>query len=1352
MTDYSLWEVILNGDSPIPTRVIDGVVQPIAPPTAEQRLAKKNELKARGTLLMALPDKHQLQKLISQLEILCESLSHEDINLKFLRSLPSEWRTHTLIWRNKADLEDQSLDDLFNNLNIYEAEVKSSSSTSQTTQNIAFVSSQNNDSTNESVSAISSVTAASTKASTSILTNLSNAVIYSFFASQSNSPQLENNDLKQIDADDLKEIDLKWQMAMLTMRAWRFLQRTGRNLGANGTTFIGFDMSKVECYNCHRRGHFARECMSPKDTKNKDTQRRNIPLETSTYNALNENMFKEDIKLLKLDVMLRDNALVEFRKKFKAAEKERYKNFYAPKPDLVFHNAPTVGETVPTIFNVKPSPTQPTKEKSLSNSPSAPIIEDWVSDSEDKSTSEPMPTQKAPSFVQTSKHVKTPRTSVKPVKHPTSAKNLRNDIPKSKVHRPSCNRKGNPHQALKDKGVTDSGCSRHMTGNIFYLSDFEEISRGYAAFGRNPKGGKITGIKREFSVARTPQQNGVTERKNRTLIEAAWTMIADSFLPIPFWAEIVNTACYVQNRGEEPVSNQQYMFLPLWSTDSKDPQNTDADAALDDKENVSDVLVSPSSSDKTKKHDKKPKREAKRKSPIDLSTGVRDLSDEFEEFFVNNTNRDNAASATVTAVGPNSTDSTNSFNAVGPSNTAISPSFKIGGKSSFVDPSQYPDDPNMPALEDIIYLDDEEDVGAEVNFSNLETSIIVSPIPITRFHKDHPVTQIIGDLSLAPQTRSMATMVKDQEPKRVHQALKDPSWIEAMQEELFQFKMQKVWVRVDLPKGKRGFMVYQMDDKSTFLNGTIKEKIYVCQPSGFKDPDYPDKENGFERGKINQTLFIKKQKGNILLVQVYVDDIIFGSTNKDLCKAFEKLMKDKFQMSSMGELTFFLGLQVKKKDNRIFISQDKYVAEILRKFGNTYGKSTSTLIDTEKPLLKDLDGEDVDVHIYRYPKGKPHLGLWSHKDSFFNLVAYFDSDYAGASLDRKYTTGGDEDADNEVSAKSTPPLPTPVIPLSSPTQKHIRSPPQAQTAQPSSLPPPPQPSQTTKILMTLLNTLLETCATLTKHVANLEQDKVAQAIEITKLKQRVKRLEKKTQFKSFRLKKLRKGWLAESQAKVYHMDLENAEKVLSMQDTDEAEPAKVKEVIEVVTTAKLITELVTTAATPITAAQVPKASAPRRRRGVIIQDPKETATALVIVHFEAKSKDKGNGILIVEPKPLKRQVQIEQDEAFARELEAELNANINWNDVMEQERKNMMIYLKNMAGFKMDFFRGMTYSDIRPIFKKHHSLNQAFLERVEEEVTGHEEERSKRKDDSLEKRATKKQRIDEETEKLKRHL
>nr|GEU80801.1 hypothetical protein [Tanacetum cinerariifolium] len=448
MTDYSLWAVILNGDSPIRIRVIDGVVQPVAPTTAEQRLPRKNELKARGTLLMDLPDKHQLQfNIHKDAKTLMEAIE---------KSFGGNKET------KKTDLEDQSLDDLFNSLKIFEAEVKSSSTASPTTQNIAFVSSQNTDSTNESVSVVASISAASRKVPISALPNvdtLSDVVIYSF-ATQSNSPQLDNDNLKQIDADDLEEMDLKWQMAMLTMRTRRFLQKTGRNLGANETTFIRFDMSKVERYNCHRRWHFARECKSPKDNKNKETQRRNVPVETSTSNSLvsqclesveartlvyqlNETVFEEYIKLLKLDVMLRENALVELRKKFEKAKQEkdelklkldkfqtssknlsqllasqtfdktiigydnqvinstmfdcdemfsfkfyvsmttslvydRYKSgegyhvvpppytgtFMSLKPDLVFHDAPTVNETIPTAFNVEPSTTKPNQDLS----------------------------------------------------------------------------------------------------------------------------------------------------------------------------------------------------------------------------------------------------------------------------------------------------------------------------------------------------------------------------------------------------------------------------------------------------------------------------------------------------------------------------------------------------------------------------------------------------------------------------------------------------------------------------------------------------------------------------------------------------------------------------------------------------------------------------------------------------------------------------------------------------------------------------------------------------------------------------------------------------------------------------
>ncbi|GJW27534.1 ribonuclease H-like domain-containing protein [Tanacetum coccineum] len=342
------WEVIENGATLPKRKIVEGVMIEMPITTAEEKAQRRLEVKARSTLMMGIPNEHQLkfnsikdakklleavekrfggnaatrktqrnllkqqyenfttpssemldqtfdrlQKLVSQLELLDEKLSQEDVNQKLLRSLSPEWNTHAVVWRNKADLDTMSMDDLYNNLKVYEPEVKGMSSSSSSTQNMAFVSSSNNNtsSTNEAVNTAHGVSTASTQvnaANSTNIDNLSDAVICAFFASQPNSPQLVHEDLQQIHPDDMEEMDLRWQMAMLTMRARRFLKNTGRKLTVNGNETIGFDKSKVECYNCHKRGHFARECRAPRnqDNKNKESSRRSVPVETSTSTAL----------------------------------------------------------------------------------------------------------------------------------------------------------------------------------------------------------------------------------------------------------------------------------------------------------------------------------------------------------------------------------------------------------------------------------------------------------------------------------------------------------------------------------------------------------------------------------------------------------------------------------------------------------------------------------------------------------------------------------------------------------------------------------------------------------------------------------------------------------------------------------------------------------------------------------------------------------------------------------------------------------------------------------------------------------------------------------------------------------
>nr|GFA74756.1 hypothetical protein [Tanacetum cinerariifolium] len=287
--------------------------------------------------------------------------------------------------------------------------------------------------------------------------------------------------------------------------------------------------------------------------------------------------------------------------------------------------------------------------------------------------------------------------------------------------------------------------------------------------------------------------------------------------------------------------------------------------------------------------------------------------------------------------------------------------------------------------------------GVEADLGNMEHNISASSTPTLRIHKDHPKSQIIGHVDTPVQTRTKSKEMEEQ--------------------------------------------IYRMDVKSAFLYGTIDEEIYVMQPLGFQDLEFPAK-------------FYKVEKAMYGLHHaprawyVYVDDIIFGSLNPQLCREFETLMHEKFQMSAMGELNFFLGLQVLQKKDGIFLSQDKYVGDILKKFGYSDVRSANTLMDKENPWGKDRTGKDVDLHLYRsmigslmyltasrpdimfvvcacarhqvtpkechlhavksifrYVKVYPKLRIWYPKESPFDLVAYSDSDYGSATQDRKSTTG-----------------------------------------------------------------------------------------------------------------------------------------------------------------------------------------------------------------------------------------------------------------------------------------------------------------------------------------------------------
>ncbi|GKB42850.1 putative ribonuclease H-like domain-containing protein [Tanacetum coccineum] len=459
------------------------------------------------------------------------------------------------------------------------------------------------------------------------------------------------------------------------------------------------------------------------------------------------------------------------------------------------------------------------------------------------------------------------------------------------------------HPQKKDQGYVVSGCSRHTTGNMSYLSDFKEFDRGYVTFGGGAKGGRITGIKESIGAGHSSEEIG---------------------------------------------SSQDYILMPLWKDGGIDDQERTKNSAQD--VNSAEPSINTAS--------------------INFNTGRLNI---------------NTVSPTV-----------------------------------------------LPAPLESTYANFFGD-ELELDLSNIAITYPVPTTPNTRIHKDHSLDHVLGDVQSSVQTRRMINeqgFISAVYEGKTHKDLYTCLFACFLsQEEPKKRAIRIKWVYRN-KKDERGIMIRnkarlvaqgytqeegidynEMDVKSAFLYGKIKEEVYDCQPPGFEDLEFPDKV--YKRGQINKILFIKRIKGDILLVQVYVDDIIFGSTKKVLCTEFEKLMHKKFQMSSMGELTFFLGLQVTQKDDRIFISQDKYVDEILKKsmIGSLMYLTASrpdimcvVCACARFQVIPKVSHLYTMKRIFRYLKGQPKLGLWYPKDSPFDLEAYTDSDYAGASLDRKSTT------------------------------------------------------------------------------------------------------------------------------------------------------------------------------------------------------------------------------------------------------------------------------------------------------------------------------------------------------------
>nr|GEW12957.1 ribonuclease H-like domain-containing protein [Tanacetum cinerariifolium] len=752
MIDYALWEVIENGATLPKTQVVEGITTVMPITTVKDKAQRRLEVKARSTLMMGIPNEHQLkfnsikdakqlleaiekrfggkvatkktqrnlliqqyenfsslssemldqnfdrlQKLVSQLELLGKKLSQEDINQKIFRSLSPEWNKHVVVWRNKADLDTMSMNNLYNNLKVYEPKVKGMSGSSSSTHNIAFVSSSNNNSsstngvvnTAQAVNTAHGVSTASTQVNVAFSTNIDNL-------------------------NDMEEIDLRWQMAMLIMRARRFLKKTGRKLTINDYKEI--DRGYVSFGGNPKEGKITRkrkdlEQINPHDLEEMDLhwEMAMLTIRARRDNALVENTKKlekaekerDELKLtlekfqnsskslndllkgqvsdhvkaglgykavsLVVESFVNSSKILENQENVKSRSDKGYhavpslytRNYIAPKPDIMFIDEQVESNSMDIISNVASSDVKTVESKDESvdvknkgvcstietkhvrkNNFSPQIIEDWNSDDESDVEFKPKvkvktvrPSIEIIKFVKPAREKveKSCKTSVE--QHKNFANKMTHPHPKRRFGPQAILTKsgklrtaGTPVNTVRTVNTADSKpivnysrpisnafkkghsqvirpCNMYSTykktifnkmvntvrvkdttarertvvsenmgreANVVKASEcwvwkakhssasntFKKATHSRMSTRKKEllivvinQFGDMKGVKREFSVLRTPQQNGVAERKNRTLIEAVRTMLVDSKLPTTFWAEAVNTACYVLNRA-----------------------------------------------------------------------------------------------------------------------------------------------------------------------------------------------------------------------------------------------------------------------------------------------------------------------------------------------------------------------------------------------------------------------------------------------------------------------------------------------------------------------------------------------------------------------------------------------------------------------------------------------------------------------------------------------------------------------------------------------------------------------------------------------------------------------------------